>query len=107
MDSRSVYERVHRVQPKSIEVVIAKPHQGVVAKKATHFVTTCSVEIHGRSPGCRVVVIEIRAEPPEVIAYRAQVVVNNIQQNSQTLAMTRIDQAFQPVRPAVAMVRGV
>ena len=61
---RSVDEGVHGVEAQAVEVVVAQPHQGVVAEEAAHLLAARAVEIHGRAPGRLVAVGEVRAEAP-------------------------------------------
>src|SRR5712671_1402972 len=50
MDRRQVNDCVHRIDPQSIEMIIAQPHERVVAEEAAHFVAATFVEINGVAP---------------------------------------------------------
>ena len=45
-----VGNRMHRIDPQSIEMIIAQPHERVVAEEAAHFVAATFVEINGVAP---------------------------------------------------------
>ena len=53
---RGVDERMHGVETEAIEMIVAQPHDGVVAEEPAHLVAAGRVEIDGVSPG-RVVAI--------------------------------------------------
>ena len=66
-----------------------------------------AVEVDRRAPRRGVAVGEVRAEAAEVVARRAEVVVDHIEEDGQAARVAGIDQAFQPLRAAVGVMGGV
>src|SRR5688572_29997335 len=106
MARRGVNQRVDRVQPEAVEVVVAQPHQRVVAEEPADFVASRIIEIHGVAPWGVVPMGEIRAEPAEVIACRPEVVVHDVENHREATGMAGVDEPLQIVRTTVAMMRG-
>ncbi len=107
MGGRGIDDRMHRVKAQAVDVIVAQPHQGVVDEEAAHGVTVRAVEVHRVAPRGVVAVGEIRPELREVVAVRAEVVVDHVQQHRNAPAVTGIDQAFQAFGPSVGVVRGI
>ena len=66
-----------------------------------------AVVVDGRAPGGPVVVGEVGAELAQVVALRAEVVVDDVEEDRQAVRVAGVDQPLQPVRPAVAVLGGV
>jgi len=96
---------VHRVQAQAIAAVIAQPHQGVLDEVLAHL---WAAEIDGVAPGRLAVFPEERAGVlVQVVAVRAEVVVDHIDHHHQPVAMGLIDQRAQLLRAAIAVLRRI
>src|SRR5579875_1664113 len=104
---RAVEDRVHRIQSQSVEVIIPQPHQRVIDEKPSYFVAERTVKIQGLAPRYRVTVCEIRPELFEIVAMRAYVVVDHVQQNGERSLMAGVYESFKTLRPAISMMRSV
>ena len=107
MRRRSINNRVHGIKPQSIEVIVAQPHKGVVAKKSTHFIAKGSVEVDSCAPWSRVTVVKIWAETVQIVAGGSQVVVNNVENNGQTARVAGVNQMLEIIRLTVSMMRRI
>ncbi len=105
VDRRAVDIRVDRVQAQPVHVVVAQPHQRVVAEEAPHLVRACILQVDGVAPRRFVLIGEVRPEAADVIAGWAEVVVNHVHDDAKPLAVRRVYQALQAVWPAVGRVR--
>src|SRR5437879_1508155 len=85
-----VENRVNGIEPEAVEVIVAQPHQCVVAKETAHFVAIRAIEVNGPSPGSGIAMREVRGELWEIIPGRTEMVVNDIQQNGQSPTMASI-----------------
>ena len=98
-----VFQRVHRVQPQPVEVVIAEPHQRVADKKRAYLVRAGLVQVHRGTPGRHVRLGEVRPEVAQPVA-DADVVVHHVEQDGQAALVTGVDEPLQPVGAAVGLV---
>ena len=99
MARRGVDQRMHRVEPEAVEVVVAQPHQRVVAEEPADLVAAGVIEIDRVAPRRVVAVGEIRAEPAQVVAGRSEVVVDDVENDRQAAGVAGVDQPLQIVRP--------
>src|SRR5882724_3414844 len=79
MDCRGIKNSVHGIDAQSVKMIVPEPHQCVVAKKTSYFVTLRPVEINRFAPRSRITLGEIGTKSGEVVAGRAQVVVDNVE----------------------------
>src|SRR5206468_4722383 len=103
---RIVDDRVHRVQSQAVDVVITNPHQRVLHNEATDLVAAVPVEIERGPPGGPMSIGEVRAEIAKVVAHRARVVVDDVENDAETGGMTFVDQLLETGWTAIGMVRG-
>ena len=73
--------------------------------KAPHLVAAGPVDVQARSPGRRVAVGEVRTELAEVVPRRTEVVVDDVEDDADAPGVAGVDQALEPVGPAVGVVR--
>ena len=102
-----VVDRLHGVEAKAVDVEVADPRAGVVNEERAHRVAFRTVKIDRVSPRRVVAVGEVRAELAEVVSFRAEVIVDNVEDDRQAVAMGGIDQTLERPRPAVAVMHGV
>ena len=101
----TVLERVHRVEPQPVDVVVAQPHQHVADHEGANFVGARLVQVHRRAPRRHVRGGEVRPEVREPVA-GTDVVVHHVEENRQATAVTGVHEPLQRVRAAVRLVHG-
>ena len=99
---RVVEHRVHRVEPETVDAVVAHPKLRVLDRPLTN--TSLRV-IERVAPERLVPVGEVRAEGAQRFVARADVVVDDVEHNAKTLVVRCVDEACKPLRPAVGLVR--
>ena len=104
---RIVDDGVHGVEPQSVDVVVAHPHERVVDHEAPHLVAARAVEVQRRAPVRAVTLREVWPELGEVVPCRPEVVVHDVEHHAETARVARIDEAFQAFWPAVLVMRRV
>src|SRR5262245_12566467 len=97
---------MHGIEAQRIEVKFAEPITGILEKKIAHIVARRAVEIERRSPRRAIAVGEIGSEVGKVIHLRAEMIVDNIENDRQTFAMAGVDQALERSGPAVGVLDG-
>src|SRR4030095_9906529 len=101
---RLVENRVHRVEAQSVDVKIAYPVAGVFNKETTDCIAVRYSEIERQAPGGSVAIGKIRCEVGKIISFRTEVIVNDVENDGQTLAVARIDEALEATRSAVGIL---
>ncbi len=101
-----IVDRMHRVDPQAVKMELANPITYVFQDKSPHGVRAATVKVHCTSPGRAMPVGEVGSEFGEVIAFRSQVVVNDIEDDGQARPMARLDQPLQSPRAAVTVLNG-
>src|SRR5580692_8882046 len=100
-----VDDGVNRVQTKSVEIIFSQPVQRIVDEEITDDPAVWTIEIDTVSPGSTVPIgKELWRVGPKIISFRAEVVVNDIQQNHHSALMGALNQLFKILRPAVNTV---
>ena len=98
---------VHRVEAKAVEVEVAQPPPRVPGHEVADPVAARAVEVDGRPPGGPVRVGEVGAELAEVVAGRAQVVVDGVEDHREAAPVAGVDQPAQPFGAAIGGADGV
>src|ERR1700719_2017555 len=105
---RIISNSVHRVETQSIEVVLLEPVQRVVNEEIAHCPGARTVKVDRLSPRSAVTVgEELRCVETERVAFRAEVVIDNVKKNHQILRMGRIHKMLQLFRCSVTACRCV
>jgi hypothetical protein len=99
----AVLDRVHRVQPQPVEVIVAQPHQCVADDERAHLVRARLVQVDRGTPRRHVRVGEVRPERVEPVA-DTDVVVHDVKQDGQAAGVAGVHEPLEPVRPAVRLV---
>src|SRR6202158_4543630 len=100
-----VDDRVNRVQTQSVEMVFGQPVERVVDEEVPHDLTVEAIEVDAVPPGSRVPIgKELWRVRPEIISFRAKVVVDNIQQNHESGVMATLNQLFEIFGSAVGAI---
>ena len=81
------FERMHGIEPQAVEVVVAQPHDRVVAQEAADLLAALVVEVDRVAPRRRVAMSEVRAELPEVIAGGPEMVVDDVEDHRESGGM--------------------
>src|SRR5947207_1350169 len=96
-----VDDRMHRVDAQSIDMKFVDPLQRVVNEKPANVVAMWPVEIDRHSPWRLVAIGEIRCEFREVIPFRTEVVVDDVEEKREAALVTGIDEPLQSDRTAI------
>ena len=105
-NGRMVENRMHRVEPERIDVAIHDPVKRVLNKIIAYLVAPRTIEIERRSPRRLIPVGEIGAKLAKIISFRAEMIVNDVQNYGQAAPMAGIDEQFQIRWTAVGILRG-
>ena len=96
-----VVQGVDGVEPQTVDVEVAQPHQRVVDDVAAHLLRVRPVQVHRRPPDGAA--SEVGREPVEVGPGRSQVVVDDVQHHAEPAGVAGVDEALERVRPAVVL----
>jgi hypothetical protein len=99
---RLIEDGVGGVQPQAVQVEAGEPVFGIVQEVGSDLVAVRPVEVDRFTPGGAVMVREVGPEVPEVVPLRAEVVVDDIQEDREPTIVAGVNQPLQPVRSAVA-----
>src|SRR4051812_35448190 len=88
---RRVDDRVNRVQSQPVDVIIAQPHERVIAKETADFVAIRPVEVERISPRRVMARGKVRTEHGQVIATRSEMVVDDIEQYGEPALVAGVD----------------
>ena len=105
MACAEVEDAVDSVQPQSVEVIVLQPVQCVLDKEPSHFVAVLTIEIDRLSPRSSIAIGKVRSECTQVVAFRTEVVVDDVERDRQTLRVSCIDETLQRRRAAVGILR--
>ena len=99
---RIVDDAIHGVEAQAVEPVLLQPVQRVVDEKVAHRSAVLSVHIDRGAPRSLMTRVEKRRRiRMEVVAFRAEVVVNDIEQHHERARMRGIDEALEVIGTAV------
>ena len=97
-----VVDRVHGVQPEPVDVIVANPHLRVLNRP---FTDPATAVVERLSPEGRLAVGEVPPERRDGLRARADVVVDDVENDTEARAVRNIDQARESLGPAVDRVR--
>src|SRR5688572_22409437 len=90
-----VDDGMDRVEPKSIKLKLLQPIQRVMDVKVPYRTTVGTIKIDRRAPrGCVSLRKEAPGVGPQIVAIRAKVVVDNIEEDAQISCMTGFNEPF-------------
>ena len=101
---RRLMQGVHGVEPQTVDVVVAQPHQGVVRDVVAHGPL---VEVDARAPRGVLPVAQVRTVLGQVVAGGAEVVVHDVLDHGDAGRVRGIHEAPVGLRPAVILLHGV
>ena len=103
----SVRYGVDGVEAQAVEVKLLEPVQCVVHDERPRDLGAGPVEVDGISPGCFALATEERRSiAMQVIAFRTEVVVDDVEEDGQASDVTRIHEGLERFPPSVARVGG-
>ncbi len=101
-----VHDRVDRVQPQAVDVEVADPLLRALEHPLADRVGVAVVVVHRLAPRRLVVRGEVGAEALEPLhSGGSDVVVDDVEQHREALAVGGVDEPLQALRPAVGVVR--
>src|ERR1700733_1372151 len=106
MPGAEIENAMHRVEPQRIDVKLLQPIQSVLNEERTHRLGLGAVEIHRLPPGSAIAPTEDRTELAEIIPFRAEVIVYDVQDHGYPASVSRIDEPLERPRPSVGILRG-
>ena len=93
-----VDERVGRIEPQPVDVVLADPVHGVLDDETAHHLAARPIQVDGAPPGRLVPVGEVvRMDLREVGPFGTEVVVDDVEQDGQPEMVRLVDEAAQIV----------
>src|ERR1043166_10243340 len=96
------------IEAEPIEMKFLEPIKRIVNKKVPDNSAVLAVKINSIAPRCAMPMSKkLWSIRVEIIPFRAEVVVDHIEQHHQTFTMSRLDQAFQIFRAAVGGIWGI
>ena len=102
-----VEDLVDRVEPQRVDMVLSQPVQRVVDEEASNLGALRTIEIDRGTPWRAITVGKVGAILAQVVSFRAEMVVDDVQHHREPFAMTSVDQPLQPQRSAIYGMRRV
>jgi hypothetical protein len=102
---REIEDAVDGVQPQRIEMELGKPVQRVVDDEAADGVAAATVVVDRWSPRRAVGIGEVGTELGEVVSFRSEMVVDDVEHGSESAPVTSVDEPLKPRGAAVAGLR--
>jgi hypothetical protein len=98
----SVDQRVRRVQPQSVGVVLVDPVQRVLNQQPSHDIAAGVIQVHGAAPGGLVLRGEkARTQLGQIGALGSEMVVDDVDEHGEAGIVSRVDQRPQVIGAAV------
>ena len=101
-----VDQGVHGVEAQAVQPVVPQPGERAAEQEGADLVRAGGVEVDRRAPGRGVGVGEVGTEGGQVVAGRAEVVVDHVQHHAEAVRVGCVDKALQCLRSAVRLVHG-
>ncbi len=105
VQSGAVEDRVHSIETQPVTVVIVQPHQRVLDEEGADRSAPRPVEVDRLAPRGRVPVREVGAVLAEVVPSRAEVVVDDVHDHREPMAVAGVDQPLEPMGTSIRVVR--
>lgn len=94
-----VGDGVDGIEAQPVHVVVAQPHQRVLDDECADLLRALLVEVHRVAPGGGMGAREVRPVTAEPVAVRAEVVVDDVQDDGQPACVGGVHQALHPSGP--------
>ena len=85
---------MHGVEAENVDVKVANPIQGILDKEPAHLIAPFAVEVDGLAPGSAIAVGKVRSKIGEVIAFGTQMVVDDIERDTEIFVVTSVDESL-------------
>ncbi len=95
---------MYGVEAQSVEMIVAGPEEDVAEDKTADAIRPGTVEIQRFAPGSEVGSGEIGTEGRHAVAFGAEVVINDVEENGYAFPVAGVDEPFQALRPAIVML---
>src|SRR6516162_8223432 len=105
--SAKVVDLMNRVEPQPVDVIFGQPVQRIVDEESSYSIALRAVEIDRRAPRRAIAIGEEPAILAEVITFRTEMVVNDVEHDRESLAMACVDEPLESERPAIRCMRRV
>src|SRR5690348_575177 len=92
------------VEAQGVDVKIGEPMESILNEEAPDRFAVSAIEIDGLTPRRAVAIGEIRTKIIEVIALRAEVVVDDVESHGHSQFVAGVDEALEPVPAAVGVL---
>jgi hypothetical protein len=102
-----IEDAVNRVQPKAVDVALAHPVECVVDEIASDLVALWPIEVERLTPRRAVTVGEVGPELGQVVSFRPEVVVDDVEDYPEPNAVSAIDEAPQSIRASIGALRRI
>src|SRR5205085_9636667 len=102
---REIADGVDRIEPQGVDVILGLPVQGVLEEELPDLVAVFAVKIDCCTPRRVIAGGEVVSEVREVISLRTEMVVDDVENDSQAAGMAGVYQPFQSERAAVGVLR--
>src|SRR5260221_11748205 len=96
-----VEDLVDRVEPQRVDMVRSQPVQRVVDEEGPYLGALRPVKIDRGTPWCAITVGKVGAILAQVVSFRAQMVVDDVQHHREPFMMTSVDEPLEPQRSAI------
>src|ERR1700757_4127097 len=83
---------------------ILQPVQRVLDEESDYFITLFAIEIHRLSPRSLIAVSEVRSEVGEVVSFRTEMVVDDVQNDRQPFLMASVNETLQAPRSSITVL---
>src|ERR1700722_2983549 len=94
------------IQPKRIKVILLKPVKRVFAEESPHLIAAPPVVVDGLSPRRAIAIGEVGTISAEVVSFRAEMVVYDVQSHCQSVGMSRSHQPLQSFWTTIRVLWG-
>src|SRR5690348_5579821 len=92
------------VEAQSVDVEVSAPMESIFEEEAADFFAVSAIEIDGLAPGRAVAIGEIRAKIIQVIAFGAEMIVDDVESHGHSQFVAGVDEALEPVPAAVGVL---
>ena len=99
----AVGECVYGVDSQPVHVIVVEPHQRVVEDVAPYLGRAVTVQVDQRAPRVRALRLQVRPEQRQVVARRAEVVVDHVLDHAEPGGVAAVDEPLVRRGPAVLL----
>src|SRR5882757_1774530 len=93
-DGAGVENSMNGVQTECIDVKVLEPIKGVLYEELAHFIAFRAVKIQRCAPRSAVMIRKVRAEVGEIVSFRSQMVVDDVERYGEAPRMRGVHQGL-------------